>query len=243
MAHHILPLIPQHTVYVEPFCGGATILFAKPWPSVTNSHYYREAINDQDSRLINFYKQLRENGEELVRRIQLTPFSEQEHQESLRETLMCEDKLEAARRYYVNVQQSFSNILNGGWARSVYGTNHAATWINKLSSLHEYIARMQSVHICCADALEVIKKFDSPQTFFYCDPPYPGTDQGHYGGYSVQDFEKLVALLDSCQASFILSNYDQKGIPSNWERFEFSAHCTTRNRSGYDRSQACDESE
>lgn len=29
MLKHILPLIPQHRVYTEAFCGGAAVLFAK----------------------------------------------------------------------------------------------------------------------------------------------------------------------------------------------------------------------
>lgn len=61
MAKNIIPLIPQHTVYVEPFCGGATILFKKPWPNVTNTHHYREVINDLDNNLIYFFKTLRDN--------------------------------------------------------------------------------------------------------------------------------------------------------------------------------------
>ena len=48
MASKIIPLIPPHTVYVEPFAGGAAILFNKPWPSVTNRDHYREIINDTD---------------------------------------------------------------------------------------------------------------------------------------------------------------------------------------------------
>ena len=27
---HILPLIPEHTLYTEAFCGGCAVLFAKP---------------------------------------------------------------------------------------------------------------------------------------------------------------------------------------------------------------------
>ena len=58
MAHNVIPLLPKHTVYVEPFCGGATIMFKKPWPAVSNRDHYREVINDHDERLINFYRAL-----------------------------------------------------------------------------------------------------------------------------------------------------------------------------------------
>ena len=245
MASKIVSLIPQHTVYVEPFCGGATILFAKPWPDVSCSDHYREVINDTDGRLINFFKQLRDAGEELARRIQLTIYSEQEYREASGENLNCEDLIEAARRYYVNIQQSFSHKLNGGWRRGVFGRNESATWANKVSVLPEYVDRMRSVAISNTDALKCIKQWDSPHTFFYCDPPYPGTKCGHYGGYSIEDFENLVEVLDCCQGSFLLSNYDQPGVhmPSEWERFEFSAVASSRGRVGYDRSKKCDESD
>jgi DNA adenine methylase len=241
MASKIVPLIPQHTVYVEPFCGGAAIFFAKPWPKVTNRDHYREVINDHDKRLINFYQQLRDNGQALVDALQLTPYSEHEYQ--IAKKLNCEDKLEAARRYYVNVQQSFSNKLNGGWRRGIYGRNLGATWASKIAQLPEYLDRIASVHIACDDALKVIKQWDSPQTFFYCDPPYPAADQGHYKGYTLEHFKELVNTLDACQGSFILSNYDQPiEMPKDWERFEFEANASSKGRVGYDRSKKADES-
>jgi DNA adenine methylase len=190
---------------------------------------------------MNFYQQLRDNGEELVRRIQLTPFSEAEFQTS--REIEHADPIEAARRYYVSVQQSFSHIVGKGWRRSVFGRNDAATWANKIAELPAYIARMASVYIACDDALKIIKQWDSPQTFFYCDPPYPGTDCGKYKGYTLDNFRELVSTLDNCQGSFLLSNYDQPiEMPKDWERFEFEAQASSRGREGYDRSKKADES-
>ena len=242
MSSKIVPLIPKHTVYVEPFCGGAAIFFAKPWPEVTNRDHYREVINDHDKRLINFYQQLRDNGPALVDALQLTLYSEHEHQ--IAKELDCEDKLEAARRYYVNVQQSFSNKIGGGWKRGVFGRNMAVTWANKVAQLPDYLDRMAAVNIACDDALKIIKQWDSPQTFFYCDPPYPAANQGHYDGYTLENFQALVSTLDACQGSFILSNYDQPvQMPQDWERFEFEATASSRARVGYDRSKKADESD
>lgn len=48
MLKHILPLIPEHQVYTETFCGGAAVLFAKnPVPC--------EVINDINAEVVNFY--------------------------------------------------------------------------------------------------------------------------------------------------------------------------------------------
>ena len=84
--------------------------------------------------------------------------------------------------------------------------------------------RLRDVYIEHDDAIDVINRWDTPETFFYCDPPYPGTDQGHYAGYTTDDLDRLVATLDDCQGSFLLSNYRQDGMPDHWERFEFNTY-------------------
>lgn len=223
LASRIIPLIPKHTVYCEPFCGGAAVMFNRPWPAVTSTQHYREIINDVDGSLINFYRQLRDNGPALIEKIQLTLHSEEEHRISKCFT-DCDD-IERARRYYVNISQSFSNELKGGWTRSVFSRNHGATWLNRITRLPEYLERMSALQVSNVDALKCIKQFDSPQTFFYCDPPYPGANQGHYSGYTERNFADLVNTLDSIDGSFMLSCYHVEGvnIPDTWERFSFEA--------------------
>jgi len=244
-AANIVPLIPKHTVYVEPFAGGAAVFFAKPWPEVGTSTHYREYLNDKDERLINLYRVLQtpEKREALVERLSLTLFSETEYAKA--KDLESESDVDRAWAYYVNIQQSFINQLNGGWGRGVYSRNLQATWAKKVARLPEYLDRMSSVGVTCDDALTIIQQLDSPQTFFYCDPPYPGAHQGHYDGYTVEDFQTLVETLNQCQGSFLLSNYEQPSVtmPDDWERFEFDATASSRGRGGYDRSQKRDESD
>ena len=227
IASKIIPLIPKHTVYVEPFCGGATILFKKPWPNITNNLHYREVINDIDDRLVNLYRQVIENGEVLKIKIDATLYSESDHKRSayiLKNQSEFSD-LERAWAYYVNVKQSFANELIRGWGRGVYSDNHASSW-SKNSDIKNYITRMKSVHISCQDALKVIKQWDSPQTFFYCDPPYPGTAQHYSNEYTLYEFKCLIDALDNCNGNFILSCYKTDlEIPNDWEKFEFKSYC------------------
>jgi DNA adenine methylase len=55
--------------------------------------------------------------------------------------------------------------------------------------------------------LDVIKKADHEDAFHYVDPPYFQADMGHYGGYTVDDFESLLRLLTRLKGKFMLSSY------------------------------------
>src|SRR5574344_2184345 len=58
----IVSLFPQHITYVEPFFGGGSVYFEKEPSKV-------EVINDYDSNVINFYKVLQSNKDELLNKI------------------------------------------------------------------------------------------------------------------------------------------------------------------------------
>lgn len=196
--------------------------------------------------MFTFFDVLSRRGSELADRIAVYPLSEDHY---YRSTEICKnsagvDELELAIAFFVNIRQSFSNMLNAGWGRSVFGVNQPTTWSNA-KYLYNYVERMSSVGISCQDALKCITQFDSPQTFFYCDPPYPGTDQGHYKGYTQEDFNELVTILSACKGSAIVScyNQDDRFEPRLWSKAEFSAACSARGRIGYDRSKKKDESD
>jgi len=240
MAKNIIPLIPQHTVYVEPFCGGATILFKKPWPNVSSTGHYREVINDLDSNLIHFFKTLRDNGEELCKFLELTPFSEQINKEYKSKNFHKLGDLERAAAYWYNITSSFSYKRDSGFRKSFFSTNESMIYLRKVDRLCNYLERIRETTIMNSSALDVIKKWDSPQTFFYCDPPYPNTDQDGYNHkYTVQDFQELVDTLESCQGSFLLSCYelDEINIPKSWEKFQFKATNASKGSVNVDRTK------
>jgi len=228
IASKIVSYINQipHTVYVEPFCGGSAVLFSKPRRVVTNGDHYREVINDTSDILISLYRCATKCPDELALELEATLYSQSDH---ARAKVICKNpndysQLEIAWAYFVNVNCSFANILNAGWKTDVQSRNSAATWRNRILSLKEKLDRLQSVFISCEDALRCIDRFDSPQSLFYCDPPYPGAEQGHYKGYTTQNWIALCDNLDSIQGSYILSNYPQEYEPkSAQQRIEISA--------------------
>jgi DNA adenine methylase len=246
MARNIVPLLPKHTVYVEPFAGGAAVFFAKPWPDAGNNNHYREVLNDKCGDLINFYRVLQdeEKTAKLLRRLYFTPYSREICAERKQEP---SDDVDRAAKYYCDLSWSFSNKRGGGWGASVYSRNSSATHLSRVADLWECAERLRGVAIEHDDALSVIKRWDSPQTLFYCDPPYPGAEQGHYSGYTQEDFARLCDVLDTCSGSFVLSCYDNTAARPHWERFEFSAHAAGsgkgRTGAGRDKTKANTEHE
>jgi DNA adenine methylase len=101
----------------------------------------------------------------------------------------------------------------------------------------DYGARMQNTQIECCDALRIIGSRDTPETFFYRDPPYVGADQGHYDGYSQEDFERLLDTLANIQGKFLLSSYCNKalieyGAKHGWDSVEIKMCLSMSCRSG-----------
>lgn len=218
IASKIIPYLQAipHTVRAIPFAGGLGVEFNWPRPQVSNNHHYRIAINDIDEDVICLYRVAREHPEEFLRWLRLTPYSQADHQRSIR--LLrdhCSTELQRAWATYVNLNCSFANKRGAGWGVSVSSENQAATFRNRVDCIPDAIDRLLDVHIGCEDALRFIERWDSPQTLFYLDPPYPGTEQGHYKGYTLEDWAKLCDLLDQCQGSYVLSNYSQTIQPKS----------------------------
>lgn len=209
-----------HTAYAEPFGGGLSVLYAKGKPPIANNNDYREVINDKNKQLITFWRCAREKPEELARILSLTPYSQEEHKRA-REIYNNPSEysdLDVAWAVYIECNMSFAHQVGKGWTVSVKSENHAVTWANRSTRLPECFDRLSDVYIGCEDSLDFIDRWDSPQTLFYLDPPYLGADQGHYGGYSIEDCAALCRTLDNAQGSYILSNYSQDVYPSSAEK-------------------------
>ena len=254
MASRIVELLPRHTVYCEPFAGGAAVMFAKPWPPAANNNHYREVLNDADGDLINLYRVVQrvDTFSEFQRLVSL-PYSRQVFDEAKALRKSGEGTaVECAAAYWINVSQSFGRRLHGGWGTAVYSRNEQATWLSQVERLPQYLSRLASVASENTDALDCIARWDSPQTLFYCDPPYPSTEQAWNDTYEQVDFAALVDVLAHCEGSFILSCYPNVAADAyanglGWERFEVDVVCHVsgqgKTRKGRDKTRAATKEE
>jgi DNA adenine methylase len=107
---------------------------------------------------------------------------------------------------------SYGCKLNGCFGYDRTGTN-SRKLANKRSDFNmDYAIRLQQAQIECCDALRIIQSRDTPETFFYLDPPYVGTEMGHYDGYTQTDFDSLLGLLKGIQGKFLLSSFRNKSL-------------------------------
>jgi len=65
---------------------------------------------------------------------------------------------------------------------------------------------------------------DTPETFFYLDPPYVGADQGHYGGYMQEHFNALLETLSHIQGKFLLSSYPNPELDKYRKQFGWQSN-------------------
>ncbi|MFD9276853.1 DNA adenine methylase [Streptomyces mirabilis] len=226
IAPWIASLLPDHDHYVEPFCGGLSVLFAKRTAPM-------ETVNDLDGELMTFWRVLRDRPEELIRACMLTPHSRVELEATWEPT---EDDLELARRIWCRLAQGRSGTLrNTGWrhyidpAGSALGMpGYLEAYVLRLAAAAE---RLRGVSLDALPALDLIAKYGKqPKVLLYVDPPYLGTTRGWGNNYRCEmktelEHRELAAALADCKANVVLSGYHSDlylELYDGWHRYEQS---------------------
>jgi len=209
----LLPLLPETTHYCEPFGGSAAVLInRKPSPV--------ETYNDIDGEVVNFFRVLREQNDELLEAIGLTPFSREELRIAVSGNGENLTELERARRFFVRARQVRTGLAQtaseGRWAHCKLTTRAemagaVSRWLGSVEGLSEIAQRLLRVQIENAPAIEVIMRFDSPETLFYCDPPYVHESRSDTNAYAFEmsddDHGELSKALHRVVGKVALSGY------------------------------------
>lgn len=212
----LLPLLPKTKHYCEPFGGSAAVLLNRE-PSPI------ETYNDIDEEVGDFFRVLRDKPEELLWKLYLTPFSYSE----FKQAIMLKGRkdlpdVERARLFLVRAGQVRIGLAQeatpGRWAwckltsrREMSGA--VSRWMAKIDEvLPGVVERLRRVQIENRPAIEIIKRYDSGDTLFYCDPPYPHESRGDPHAYtyemSEKDHEELSEVLHSVKGKVALSSYE-----------------------------------
>jgi DNA adenine methylase len=206
----LLPLLPECRHYCEPFSGSAAVLLNRD-PSPV------ETYNDIDGDVVNFFRVLRDSKDELIEKIALTPFSREEFYYSLKKNRPKNiGPLERARLFFVRARQvriGFAQRASlGQWANCRSVDVSVARWIASPDSLAAVADRLLGVQIENRPSLEVIRAYDSLDTLFYCDPPYPHESRSEHDLVYMQemtndDHREMAEVLHKSKGLVAVSGY------------------------------------
>ncbi len=188
-AKRIVPLIPAHKTYVEPFAGAAAVLHAKE-PSA------KEVLADLDDDVVFLHRSIKamtpERVEELRRRFEWTVT-----QESFAKARDMAPKDDVARFYKLVFVRTHARDCRPD------GTHPAQQHLGSTTNPEKYLKaseRLKDVAIVRQDYKKTLKAYDSPDTFFFIDPPYPGE---WFDKNKVIDLEEFVEALAKVRGKFI----------------------------------------
>jgi DNA adenine methylase len=236
MVSKLLPYIPGHRIYVELFGGGASLLIAREPSEV-------EVYNDLNSGLVNFFRVLRDNKQfkQFQRLASLTPYAREEFDLCKQTWMEMDNPVDRAHRWFTVARQSFGGDFHS-WGYGVTGScrgmaSQVSRWLGGIEKLPEVSARLLRVQVENKDALKLIECYDSPDTFFYLDPPYVlSTRKG--GGYKHEltddSHRQLVKVLQGIKGKALLSGYAnliyRELEKCGWQRRDWETICSLSGR-------------
>ena len=200
-------LIPAHATYVEVFAGGATLFWNKQ-PSET------EILNDIDSRLVNMLDMVRDDHVEFARQLALLPNSREIYNKFKVNIVTEKDKMKRAVMYYYMLLNTWSGKSAGG----TFVSKKRNT--SKIDGLEWFSRRLRHVCIENIDCVKLIKKYDSPNTFYFLDPPYVEVGNVLYEHHFHQkDHIRLAKALSKIEGLFLITYNNHPLIDLLYRKF------------------------
>jgi len=250
-------LPPASTIdcYVEPFFGSGTLFFNRERLGIV------EVLNDYNSYIYNFFRVLRDKPEALYKRLRYTPYSKETFLEA--RNYLTGGKY-AVTKSHINIQPrqqvyaawavyliySMSIYSNGrNFSRDSLDHSKAREFADNQSRLEYCAARLRDATIENEDALETCRRYDSPRTFVYLDPPYlsvknprsmklayHGNDGCKKDGEVIGLHERLLEWALQAKSMIMISNYPNdiyNNALASWTRTEIQVKTiTTRAKRG-----------
>jgi len=176
----ILPNIPEHEHYVEPFCGTAVVYLNKR-PTLIST------LNDIDGNIVNFFRVLQDKDKtkELLRRLRYTPYAKSEYRKAclLLSSARDLDDVTRAWAFYVAQQMGMKKSYHLDPEGGDFGYNQKCKrtkiscymFVSKVRRLIDVATKIRQCQILNNDGLDVMKRFDGEHVFMFVDPPYLST--------------------------------------------------------------------
>ena len=202
LADDIVGMMPEHRLYVEVFGGALNILYRKRAPI---SPKKAEVVNDINGELVNLHRSIRTNPQSLSMYLSQLLVSRELFNDIVTGRMKPRNNIERAAFYYYSLTHSFGSK---GANFAMFAKNGRPKDLHK--NFYVWSRRLRYVTIENMSFEKLILTYDSPDTFFYCDPPYVDTESYYQntGGFGVTEHRLLSDLLHNIQGKFLLSYND-----------------------------------
>jgi DNA adenine methylase len=204
-----------------------------------------EVYNDLDSGLVDFFRVLRDPDlfDAFHRMCAMTPYSREEYNVCRKSWPDETDPVKRAWAWFVVAKMSFSGAFGRSWsfsrstsARAMAGT--VSKWLSTIDQLPQIHARLSRVQIEHYDFRKVFEIYASPETLFYCDPPYVHSTRSKDLPYAHEmtdaDHEDLIEILLNLTGMAVVSGYASPVYDAldlaGWKRTEWQTACHAAGR-------------
>ena len=199
VAKRVIGMIPEHKTYVEPFAGGAAVFYAKP-----KEMSHLEVLADTNPEVAFSFKFIRDMSEADAQAVRSKNWVVSKEQARRVHELKPKTGAERFYRFAYKRYSLFFGREDRITAIDPHKAGKKPTLINNLERTRE---RLKGIKVHNDSYEKVLKAYDSKDTFFYLDPPYPRCDQGV--GEKVFDEKAFIYRLTKLKGKFIL-HYDYR---------------------------------
>ena len=204
----ILERIPEHICYVEPFFGAGWVYFGKEPSKV-------EVINDIDKELINMFRMIKYHAPEIERVLEYEFSGRDMFEEYKHCTVEYLTEIQRAVRFLYLISQSFA----GKGETFGYGTtSKPAPQIFYQGVLRDIKERLRNTYVENKSFEDIIKRYDRPHSFFFCDPPYFET-AGYGNEFGEQEHLLLGETLSQIKGKFMVTINDHPKVREWYKDF------------------------
>ena len=201
---------PYYERYIEVFGGAGWVLFHKP-PGMDF-----EVWNDYNGNLTNLYRCVRDKPNKLKYKLRYVLNSREDfdwiaslHKRGLFSRFRDVDR---AAKFYQLIRYSYASGLDS------FGSQPHSMW-SDFPMIDLAARRLQKVVIENKDFEKLIRQYDRPVSFFYCDPPYFATENYYKDvGFTAKDHIRLRDALLDIKGRFLVSYNDCPEIREIWKK-------------------------
>jgi DNA adenine methylase len=226
-----LALMPPHIHYISVFGGTSPDILCKP-------HSALETYNDKSRNLYSIFLCLQDDNKyrRLLKLFSNTTEGRQQFKDCL--ALLRSDEPDPVKRAWaylvvgVTCDYHKDPWLASNWRGSQWAARGKVAALPEL--LQKYRDRFRHVNLECLDWREIIRKYDSPDSLLYCDPPYPGgvlqSDANQYYEHTLtdEDHKDLLDMLTKLQGCVMLCGYNHPLYTRYlfyWRKKSFERRC------------------